>query len=225
MTTTLTSLTGKVHHAVGLVDGTACNGIGAARGNVRWYTRKGAVTCKACLKVIAKAHDEALACDATLPAPVAVPQPVRSAGSSTLPQVQRTPSGAPHVATPVVRTRKPQINHKACAHPGTPRARRACRKAQRAASAAPRPVVAELTYAEQWEQEWQAAFLPDGGDWRDEKIRDLVERAMENANDTMGERGYEQSLDTSLFNWAQNPHHEEWAEIAYLTLEYLRDIS
>ena len=215
MTSTLTSRTGTVHHAPAASefahssDGTLCNGVGASRGQVRWYWRKGVVSCKGCLKVIAKAHAEALRYDQAIFGGATVKAedtpPARSAGSSTLPQAQRTPSGAPHVAvsvraveleedgtfpviTPVGSTtthagryeghftvpvctgkrladagyglttgtsaadvscqrckplappapkpvRRPQIDHKRCEHPATPRARRACRTAQRALEA------------------------------------------------------------------------------------------
>lgn len=86
---TLTSATGNVHHAparetlgadgkVHPGEGTVCNGIGSARGNVRWYVRKGKkVTCKRCIRVIAAqvadAEVEAYAMEAAPAAPVAAP--------------------------------------------------------------------------------------------------------------------------------------------------------
>lgn len=72
----LTSATGKVLHIDGRerpytrdgktyvtpADGPLCNSMGAARGNVRWYTRNAKVaTCKSCLRALDAAHAEALA--------------------------------------------------------------------------------------------------------------------------------------------------------------------
>jgi|SRR5687768_2010483 len=145
MTTTLTSLTGKVHHAPHWVDGTLCNVAGAGRGQVTWYWRRGQVTCKACLKVIAKAWDEAHAEQAARPTPV-VPQP----GPTRLPMQEVrayrnrvAATDQPTIARDLdqgdvdadgrrspqatTRTRKPQINHKLCSHAATPYARRQCR--------------------------------------------------------------------------------------------------
>lgn len=72
----LTSATGSVTHLEGRervveyagapsrlvrAEGPVCNGIGAARGNVRWYEREAkAITCKRCLAILEKAHAEAL---------------------------------------------------------------------------------------------------------------------------------------------------------------------
>lgn len=61
---TLTSRTGKVHHAAGRRDGTLCNEVGESRGQVKWYVNKrGTVSCKSCLKALAKAEAEAYAWD------------------------------------------------------------------------------------------------------------------------------------------------------------------
>ncbi len=79
-TRTLVSRTGKVQHAEpkprtahDMLDGTMCNRLGDARGQVTWYYRQdGTVTCKACLKALAAwdaaleaAHAEALALNET----------------------------------------------------------------------------------------------------------------------------------------------------------------
>lgn len=73
----LQSLTGNVTHLDGReyvanyedapakvipAEGPVCNGVGASRGNVRWYQREAkAVTCKRCLKILAAAETEARA--------------------------------------------------------------------------------------------------------------------------------------------------------------------
>lgn len=49
---TLKSTTGNVRHVPALGDGTLCNGVGASRGNVRWYWSNGAADCKRCLKLL-----------------------------------------------------------------------------------------------------------------------------------------------------------------------------
>lgn len=72
----LQSLTGSVTHVDGrerpwtdrdgnarvtLAEGPLCNGVGASRGNVRWYQREAkAVTCKSCLRILAGQHAEAI---------------------------------------------------------------------------------------------------------------------------------------------------------------------
>jgi hypothetical protein len=74
---TLKSTTGNVRHVPALGDGTLCNGVGASRGNVRWYWSNGAADCKRCLKllpgVIAQAEVEAHAVNAEVASQVEQP--------------------------------------------------------------------------------------------------------------------------------------------------------
>ena len=129
MITRLASRTGKVLHAEARTDraATLCNGQGAARGQVRWFARQGEVTCKACLKAIATAEEQAYRMDADRAqqaqgdtAPTALLAGEERVGA-LVGLGRTTPAPAPQ------RTRRPQINHRKCSHAQTPAARRQCR--------------------------------------------------------------------------------------------------